>query len=285
MAYKIKNIVSYFTVLIVSSIFILVLHNATVLSSYQPITLYDSQTTEVTEGSKHKEYTAPKLKPLDLIPRFQTQSGLLSKNIKREDTLPPLELLLDNCTDSICSELLFGEDVKRFEHCENSTIQSNGATSNNKCHFISGKYREPVALVSFPGSGNTWVRGLLEEITGVCTGAVYCDISLRGRGFVGEYLRSGSVLVVKTHGHRPIWIDGANGRRPLSAIEGRYRAAIFIVRNPFKALVADWNRNVANNFNTHTIYLDTHVKQAGKEWFGELETIYDWSLNNLLLKL
>ena len=28
----------------------------------------------------------------------------------------------------------------------------------------------PVGLVSFPGSGNTWVRGLLQKATGVCTG-------------------------------------------------------------------------------------------------------------------
>ena len=27
-----------------------------------------------------------------------------------------------------------------------------------------------MALASFPGSGNTWVRGLLETATGICTG-------------------------------------------------------------------------------------------------------------------
>ena len=38
------------------------------------------------------------------------------------------------------------------------------------CHFINGTKRAAVALASFPGSGNTWVRGLLEKATGVCTG-------------------------------------------------------------------------------------------------------------------
>ena len=38
------------------------------------------------------------------------------------------------------------------------------------CHFMDGSNRAPVALASFPGSGNTWVRGLLEKATGVCTG-------------------------------------------------------------------------------------------------------------------
>ena len=35
---------------------------------------------------------------------------------------------------------------------------------------MSGQGRAAVALVSFPGSGNTWVRGLLERATGICTG-------------------------------------------------------------------------------------------------------------------
>ncbi len=41
---------------------------------------------------------------------------------------------------------------------------------NGPCHFIDGYGRAPVALVSFEGSGNTWLRGLLEKATGICTG-------------------------------------------------------------------------------------------------------------------
>ena len=44
---------------------------------------------------------------------------------------------------------------------------------NGPCHFMNGTGRSTVALVSFPGSGNTWVRGLLETATGVCTGEYY----------------------------------------------------------------------------------------------------------------
>ena len=39
---------------------------------------------------------------------------------------------------------------------------------------MNGTERAAVALVSFPGSGNTWVRGLLQQATGVCTGES-CD--------------------------------------------------------------------------------------------------------------
>lgn len=38
------------------------------------------------------------------------------------------------------------------------------------CRFMQGGKRAAVALASLPGSGNTWVRGLLEKATGICTG-------------------------------------------------------------------------------------------------------------------
>jgi hypothetical protein len=36
----------------------------------------------------------------------------------------------------------------------------------------------PVALASFPGSGNTWVRGLIEAASGIYTGSIYKDANL-----------------------------------------------------------------------------------------------------------
>ena len=70
------------------------------------------------------------------------------------------------------------------------------------------KFRETpgprVGIVSFPGSGNTWVRYLLQQMTGILTGSVYQDGDLRRNGFKGEYHKSGKVLVVKTHEWGPI---------------------------------------------------------------------------------
>ena len=40
-------------------------------------------------------------------------------------------------------------------------------------------YKRKTALVSCPGSGNTWLRLALEEATGVFTGSLYNDKSLR----------------------------------------------------------------------------------------------------------
>ena len=45
--------------------------------------------------------------------------------------------------------------------------------TSGQCCFMDGSKRAAVALVSAPGSGNTWVRGLLEKATGVCTGKLF----------------------------------------------------------------------------------------------------------------
>lgn len=41
-----------------------------------------------------------------------------------------------------------------------------------------------VGLVSFPGSGNTWLRYLLQQSTGIFTGSVYVDGELRKNGLL-----------------------------------------------------------------------------------------------------
>ena len=42
-----------------------------------------------------------------------------------------------------------------------------------------------VALASFPGSGNTWLRYLLQQATGIITGSIYKDHALLRNGFPG----------------------------------------------------------------------------------------------------
>ena len=40
----------------------------------------------------------------------------------------------------------------------------------------------PVGLVSYPSSGNTWMRYLVESITGIFSGSMYNDIALLKKG-------------------------------------------------------------------------------------------------------
>ena len=72
-----------------------------------------------------------------------------------------------------CEEYLSPEEKTHFTQCSNRCVNSSkkyGPEMDGVCHFMNGRGRLPVALVSFPGSGNTWTRGLLEKVTGVCTG-------------------------------------------------------------------------------------------------------------------
>ena len=176
---------------------------------------------------------------------------------------------LDECSDELCSHFLSQDDIVRYNKCLRKIRHYTNTTtiSNSGCRFIDGKKRGAVALASFPGSGNTWIRVLLERATGVCTGAYCCDISLRAAGFSGEYIQSGSVLAVKTHRPSPLWYDdkGRVGFDSWDEEEAKYGAAIVIVRNPLHALVSEWNRLVSNGFRKDTVRLGTHTSKAG-EW-------------------
>lgn len=55
-------------------------------------------------------------------------------------------------------------------------------------HFLSDKnmWKHAVALSSYPGSGNTWTRYLLQQGSRLWTGSVFCDSKLRFDGFFAE---------------------------------------------------------------------------------------------------
>ncbi|XP_065891886.1 WSCD family member CG9164-like isoform X2 [Dysidea avara] len=104
--------------------------------------------------------------------------------------------------------------------------------------FIDGS--RVVALPSYPGSGNTWTRMLLEQTTGIYTGSIYCDTELKARGFLGEKLSSSNVLAVKTHyPSKDLFVPYREYHDP-----GKFKnvsAAIVIIRNPLDSLVSHWN--------------------------------------------
>ena len=49
---------------------------------------------------------------------------------------------------------------------------------NHVVQFIRNCDRPPMALASYPCSGNTLVRGIIERLTGYFTGSVYSDVPL-----------------------------------------------------------------------------------------------------------
>ena len=54
--------------------------------------------------------------------------------------------------------------------------------------FSKGQMLPAVALASNPNSGNTWLRYLIEGITGIFTGSFYGDIDLSRKGNCGLYV-------------------------------------------------------------------------------------------------
>ena len=103
---------------------------------------------------------------------------------------------------------------KHFQTCKNMTFKRDG---------------ESVALISTPGSGNSWVRQLLETTTGIYTGSVFCDPSyVHNAGMMGEGIDTNNVLLFKIHEPPKNW--------------NLPDKILFVVRNPFDAYVAEWNR-------------------------------------------
>ncbi|RXG67821.1 WSC domain-containing protein 2 [Armadillidium vulgare] len=64
-----------------------------------------------------------------------------------------------------------------------------------------GKNLPLAYLVSYPRSGNTWIRYLIEATTGLATGSLYISDLLINMGYLGEGENpyGGTVIIVKSH--------------------------------------------------------------------------------------
>lgn len=75
-----------------------------------------------------------------------------------------------------CRENLSPKEDEQYSKCISRCEGKRdkfGLVKNGSCRFLDGQGRLPVALASFPGSGNTWTRGLLQKVTGICTGNIH----------------------------------------------------------------------------------------------------------------
>ena len=117
----------------------------------------------------------PKLRP-DFSSLPTTPLPTLNLSATPDHPLPKMGTYV--CKDRLCTEFLTPLDMFFFNSCtdrqQHAKVEVYRGMPLGKCHFMNGTNRAAVALVSFPGSGNTWVRGLLEEATGVCTGRSVC---------------------------------------------------------------------------------------------------------------
>ena len=207
-------------------------------------TLRDSLSLVKKSGQDHyqdKDYVQTIIEPTLLPPR-------------RVNELVSIKVLKENLNlDEGGLAYLEHVSLSRYYSCKPSKfllLPSHTSTERrcNKRRFLD-QQSPIVALVSFHGSGNTWVRHLIEQATGIFTGSIYCDPGLKV-AFPGESVISGNVIVTKTH-----MSDSVELPDDIRIFTGKtyYDKAILLVRNPYDALVSEANRrwNSKHSINHH----------------------------------
>ncbi|XP_009878671.1 PREDICTED: WSC domain-containing protein 2 [Charadrius vociferus] len=154
--------------------------------------------------------------------------------------------------EQLCAQKCAGEE---FESCGTAEylLVYQTQVQDNRCmdrRFLPTRAKQLVALASFPGAGNTWARHLIELATGFYTGSYYFDGSLYNKGFKGErdHWRSGRTICIKTH---------ESGQKEIESFD----SAILLIRNPYKALMAEFNRKYGGH-----IGFAGHPHREGEEW-------------------
>uniref|UniRef100_A0A8C9VPG6 WSC domain containing 2 n=2 Tax=Scleropages formosus TaxID=113540 RepID=A0A8C9VPG6_SCLFO len=176
--------------------------------------------------------------------------------------------LHDREDEELCQRRCPGEE---FESCgtEEYFIVYQTQAQDNRCmdrRFLPGRSKQLVALASFPGAGNTWARHLIELATGFYTGSYYFDGSLYNKGFKGErdHWKSGRTICIKTH---------ESGRKEIEAFD----AAILVMRNPYKALMAEFNRKYGGH-----IGFASQAHWKGREWPEFVKNYAPWWASHTL---
>lgn len=143
-----------------------------------------------------------------------------------------LKTLVGNCKKHITDGFLSSNILKdTFEDFEDSCPK--------QWKFLE-KPRPLVALASYPGSGNTWNRELIETTTGIHTGSIYNDWNFEGSR---ECPTVGKIFIVKTHREDQIHEHKDCTQRGVTTLD--YSKALMILRNPFHALLAEFNRRMS----------------------------------------
>nr|CCA26282.1 conserved hypothetical protein [Albugo laibachii Nc14] len=129
------------------------------------------------------------------------------------------------------------------------------------------KNGEHIAIVSYPRSGNTLMRGLLEQVTGTYTG---CDThpdrvlsrELQKFGMEGEGVVDDSVWFIKSHyPERLGWKSY------------KIKKAIVVIRNPWDAIDSYFNMTLTNS-HTKSIH-ESQYERFADRWDGMLRNEID----------
>ena len=145
-----------------------------------------------------------------------------------------------SCVSKPCIEYLSDFDIQYYQYCGKKANIMEDKPPAATCSFRKSDSALPlVALASSSESGIDNLRWFLQELTGLCTGSVDCNVNLRRAGYAGENLwKSTAVLGVKITWVNPLW----SGMNPGIPDMPAFDSAIYLLRNPFDAILEDWNQ-------------------------------------------
>jgi len=122
-----------------------------------------------------------------------------------------------------------------------------------RAFFKDVEKRLPPMLYTFPGSGNTWIRLLIEYGTGIYSGSVYNDNALMD-ALPAEFTCNWKVSVIKvhptTHAFKDLKNGGFRSDGGLKCTKGKvltFKRAVLLIRNPFDSIWSEFQRRVSKS--------------------------------------
>lgn len=102
----------------------------------------------------------------------------------------------------------------------------------NSKYQVEAQHYPTTGLISFPGSGNSWIRHLIQQATGLWTGSVFHDRRLFEGGLRAELDDCNDKGSVVIKGHYPD--QGAQ-------VNCTFDRAIIVMRDPYRAVLSEFN--------------------------------------------
>ena len=178
---------------------------------------------------------------------------------------------LDSSADTACQGMLLRREQRVFVPRAARAVTSATEKETGRPHV---KQRRPPILWTFPGSGNTWCRMLLEQATGWLTGSVYNDPSLK-RIFKAEGMHGRRDLVaIKVHPN----VKGYDAERVQNTF-GATTPMILVVRDPFRAIWSEGQRRITRSLRHIHNFLGKggiHTLSLTRNWLSNKNNWGKW---------
>ena len=163
-------------------------------------------------------------------------------------------------------EKLSNRSQKFINPIKHKNDNINSANCSDLKLFTKSRNYPYVALASFQGSGNTWTRHLLQVFTGISTGSLYHDGTIRKNSNLNRLAHAVSNKICQTQPdysnyiaikcHRwPDYLRHVQGNRYVHCAD-IFNKTIFLIRNPVDAIVSEYKRLQAKKQkaeNAHTL--------------------------------